>query len=31
MGLAERLDIADQIIDLLPRQRQIRHRAVRMR
>ena len=31
IGLAKRLDVADQIIDLCPCQRQIRHRTVRMR
>ena len=30
-GSTERLDVADQVVDLCPRQRQIRHRAVRMR
>jgi hypothetical protein len=31
IGSAERLDIADQVIDLCPRQRQIGHRTVGMR
>ena len=31
IGSAERLDVADQIIDFCPCQRQIRHRTVRMR
>ena len=31
VGSTERLDVADQVVDLCPRQRQIRHRTVRMR
>ena len=31
IGSAERFDVADQIVDLCPCKRQIRHRAVRMR
>jgi hypothetical protein len=30
LGSAKGFDVADQVVDLCPRQRQIRHRAVRM-